>query len=1462
MQRGDFSTAGGVAVAGIAKWNGTAWSALGSGVNGNVAALAVIGSDLYVGGGFTTAGGVTANGLAKWNGTAWSAVGGGVTGYVYALHVAGSDLYVGGQFTAAGAVPAANIAKWNGTVWSALGVGQPDRVVSAIAVSGTTVFAGLSEGDIPNQFLYRWDGTAWFYVDSNTFNGAVSTLMVHGGDLYVGGNFDGTLFRFTFDGFEDWNRDDDFGSDNDRKVAFAQGVDGAAVNALAQDGVAILAGGRFTQVYVEDPDAGVQGHTSAVNAAKIVPDVDQQDQWKRSAVVAGNGLAHSGMGPAEARVVLDEGAVVWVAGGFAFAGGKITGDSVNQAGVARWTKATRTWTAATDQELNADTVITSLARANSKLYAGGQNGNLFRLNDTDPNYLTWEHVGTANGPINALSALGTDLIVAGDFTSVDGTPAASIAKWNGSAWSALGSGITGGGSNRGVYALKAAGSDLYAGGKFAVAGGVAAVGIAKWNGTAWSAVGSAFTTNDFVYSLATLGSDLVAGGSFPGNIQKWNSTAWSALGGGLNNTVYGVHVNGSNLYAAGEFIVGAGAGAAVWNGSTWSALGTGVRVSPSGDIGGRAISADGTSVFVGGTFTTAGGIPSHSFAEYGPGAAPAIVTLIDDKFDDGNIATNTLGTGNGFLNGSQQPVTESAGYANFNNGGVSTEVIASNPLDAANPFQTNATSLTFTYGDINHTSTSVLQRLWFGYRRTGPVGFVYYPGAIGTSFGSGRQGLYVSVLSQNTPEDGYTRHGNLVATDDAGVRTTLASWTWANPAQLSGLVVKLTTTATHYHLEFSGAAGGVPTYTFGAASGLISGMGTVLPSTKFDVGGMNQYFAGPGGQARLDSVLWQRSSTAPATVAFATATPSANPVNAAGAPNLVNIELTRTGNTAEALTMQVVPGQPATTPGGFAKYVYGTDYEFVSGTAAGSTVSFAAGQTTATVSIQLKSPVLTKKGQFRLTLASLSGVNFIGNPASATVTINARDLVVPTIVINTPVAGATFDINGTVKDAGGLSAFSVKVNGVTLPITVDPVTGYINNTAAPFSALGAIAENGQNMITVTATDGSGNTAVSSRFVTYVNNRPALAGTYTAVLNPTGTPDGDVAGFVTVTVTATGATTGKLTISGATITFTGLVNNAGAVMFKPTNSTVLDLEDESEFDAYLGALTLNVSPSGLTGTLSTQATGGTTLATLSGVKTPYSSTNLVPAGLLTTGTNGVYTIAFPSKAQSPVLTASAYPQGDGFATLSLSNAGVVKVIGKLADGTPLTASGNLRADGKVALFASLYKKQGLVAGELAFANLTDSDVSGSNLLWIRPAQKTARYYRYGWENGIRIDAVGAKYIQPASLDFGQGAVDTVNGNAALVFTDGQLASTITDNVNVSPTNGAITPVPFAGAPYKLTFTAGTGVFSGTFTHGSATDKYFGVLINKGANKGGFGYFLSTVPRVYGASGESGSVSLQP
>ena len=142
---GYFTTAGGVPANNIAKWNGSAWSALGSGMSTATCrhALAVSGTDLYAGGDFTTAGGVPANYIAKWNGSAWSALGSGMDGTaVYALAVSGTDLYAGGYFTTAGGVAANHIAKWDGSAWSALGSGMD--TASALAVSAT---ANPNSGD-------------------------------------------------------------------------------------------------------------------------------------------------------------------------------------------------------------------------------------------------------------------------------------------------------------------------------------------------------------------------------------------------------------------------------------------------------------------------------------------------------------------------------------------------------------------------------------------------------------------------------------------------------------------------------------------------------------------------------------------------------------------------------------------------------------------------------------------------------------------------------------------------------------------------------------------------------------------------------------------------------------------------------------------------------------------------------------------------------------------------------------------------------------------------------------------------------------------------------------------------------------------------------------------------------------------------------------------------------------------
>src|SRR5207244_2405835 len=145
----NFKTAGGSAANYIAKWNGSSWSALGSGMDSSVLTLAVSGSDLYAGGWFTAAGGNTVNYVARWNGGSWSALASvmydmvfaGMDGGVHALAVSGSDLYVGGTFTTAGGNSANSVAKWNGTNWSALGsgvtnVGSGTGFVGALAVSG------------------------------------------------------------------------------------------------------------------------------------------------------------------------------------------------------------------------------------------------------------------------------------------------------------------------------------------------------------------------------------------------------------------------------------------------------------------------------------------------------------------------------------------------------------------------------------------------------------------------------------------------------------------------------------------------------------------------------------------------------------------------------------------------------------------------------------------------------------------------------------------------------------------------------------------------------------------------------------------------------------------------------------------------------------------------------------------------------------------------------------------------------------------------------------------------------------------------------------------------------------------------------------------------------------------------------------------------------------------------------
>ena len=88
------------------------WEHLGTrpgALNNAVYAIAVSGSDVYVGGFFTDAGGnPNADYIARWDGSAWHPLGGGLNGSVSAIAVSGGNVYVGGFFTDAGGNPNAD----------------------------------------------------------------------------------------------------------------------------------------------------------------------------------------------------------------------------------------------------------------------------------------------------------------------------------------------------------------------------------------------------------------------------------------------------------------------------------------------------------------------------------------------------------------------------------------------------------------------------------------------------------------------------------------------------------------------------------------------------------------------------------------------------------------------------------------------------------------------------------------------------------------------------------------------------------------------------------------------------------------------------------------------------------------------------------------------------------------------------------------------------------------------------------------------------------------------------------------------------------------------------------------------------------------------------------------------------------------------------------------------------------
>ncbi len=680
---GRFLTAGGVLASGIAKWDGTAWSAVGGGVDGIIWAMTVFddgtGSALYVGGYFDNAGGTPALSIAKWDGASWSALGLGIDIDVYALAVfddgGGDALYAGGFFSEAGGAPADNIAKWDGTSWSALGSGTDSDVEELVVFDdggGDDLYATgffMDAGGVTVYGIARWDGTVWSDLDEGLdAPGLALTVFDDGGgaDLYVGGFFffagampgvvapgvarwDGTAWSGLSGGifdpflgpglvddmtvFDDGSGDALFvggefstaGGDPASNIAKWDGTDWFALDSGTQAPVVTLT--TFDDGGGTDLIAGGFFRVAGGISAQGIGEWDGAVWSSVTPVGAFNGLDEKIL----AFATFDDGS-----GEALYAGGEfLTADGVVANGIAKWD----------------GSVWSPLGEGVGCL--GGGRGEIPGLQPSDgENKGIILPEGCTDPAVIALAVYddgtGSALYVGGEFDFVGGVMAANIARWDGTAWSALDDGTDDLVESMVVYD-DGLGEDLYIGGEFDfVDGSILSPHIASWDGTSWSTVG--LGTDDDVEALGVFddgtGEVLIAGGEFntaggaPADyIASWDGTTWAPLGLGTDDEVETLAVfddgAGAALFVGGDFLMAGGAPAAYiakWDGTAWSPLGVGlddeVNVVYPFDAG------DGEQLYVGGFFTAAGGSPASRIARWDGATWSPLDAGVDNPFSD------------------------------------------------------------------------------------------------------------------------------------------------------------------------------------------------------------------------------------------------------------------------------------------------------------------------------------------------------------------------------------------------------------------------------------------------------------------------------------------------------------------------------------------------------------------------------------------------------------------------------------------------------------------------------------------------------------------------------------------------------------------------------------------------------------------------------------------------------------
>lgn len=528
------------------------YSNLATSLNGAVRTMAKDSSgNLWVGGDMTSPG----TGAVKWNGSSLSAVS-GLSAAIYALLANGTDVYAAGANNSVARSAA-------GAAFSALTVDLgANGPIYAAYTDGTTLWVGGDFSQIGgvaanNIAALTIAGPTWAALGAGT-NGPVNAIRKVGTNLYVGGSFGSAGAVANTGAIARWNLS-------------SPGWNAMGAGATASTG---------SVVYGIDADGSsnvyVVGYFGAMGGVSGVNTVGKWDGSVWSSVGSGFALSRAYcieidasnniyVGGDNVRIGVSSFANLWKWNGSSWA--TLTGGDTNGAVYALYHDGTNLWLG------GAFTLAGGVA---STARFCRHNGSAFQARGS----------GIDNGIVYSIVPRGTSFILAGSFINGDGQANGDyIIRWDGSAYQVMSTGLTN--VARAMATTGGASDNVYVGGEFSD-------WLTMWNGTTFTAQGTGSATlsiNAAVYALAKIGNILYLGGLFTTansitvnyiySLDLSLSNKGGLLSSGMNGPVYALLVDtSSKLYLAGGFTT---AGGVTVNyvckfdpGGTFSALGSGL----------------------------------------------------------------------------------------------------------------------------------------------------------------------------------------------------------------------------------------------------------------------------------------------------------------------------------------------------------------------------------------------------------------------------------------------------------------------------------------------------------------------------------------------------------------------------------------------------------------------------------------------------------------------------------------------------------------------------------------------------------------------------------------------------------------------------------------------------------------------------------------------------------------------